>query len=164
MDSDLTPLDKRLLDAFQRDFPLSPEPYAVMANSLGVSEEVLLERLRALQEQGVISRVGVVLQPGRVGVSTLAAMAVPPERLESVASLVNTFSEINHNYAREDTLNLWFVITAMSQPDLENTVQRIGAATGLPVYSMPMVNNFHVDLGFPLSKQEWHPNHGISHP
>ena len=36
----LTPLHKRLLNDFQRDFPLSPRPYLDIANALGVSEAI----------------------------------------------------------------------------------------------------------------------------
>jgi siroheme decarboxylase len=79
----LTAIDRRrLLNDFQQDFPLSPTPYADMARALGVTEEEVLARLRELKQAGAISRVGAVVRPNTVGVSTLAAMAVPPEELE----------------------------------------------------------------------------------
>ena len=36
-------LEFRLLNDFQRDFPLVPEPYAVLAGTLGVGEPEVLE-------------------------------------------------------------------------------------------------------------------------
>ncbi len=163
MEATLTSLDRQLLDAFQRDFPLSPRPYAEMAQRLGVSEEVVLARLRMLQEQGVISRIGAVVAPGRAGASTLAAIAVPPARLEPVADIVSAFPEVNHNYAREDVLNLWFVVTAASREALVDTLGRIGHATGLTVHAMPMLDNFHVDLGFSLADHQGSSDAPLSH-
>ena len=37
-------------------------------------------------------------------------MAVPEERFEEVAAIVNAFPEVAHNYEREHALNMWFVL------------------------------------------------------
>jgi hypothetical protein len=79
-------------------------------------------------------------------------LAVPPERLEEVAALVGGFAEVNHNYAREHRLNLWFVVTA---PDAERVAQvlaEIAEHTGLAPLDLPLERDFHVDLGFRLWK------------
>ncbi|HSD96173.1 MAG TPA: hypothetical protein VLB06_03420, partial [Sulfuricaulis sp.] len=99
---------------------------------------------------GAVSRVGAVVRPNTVGVSTLAAMAVPPERLESVAALVNGYTEVNHNYEREHRLNLWFVATAPDTERLQSTLDEIAARTGYEVLSFPLVEDYHIDLGFEL--------------
>jgi DNA-binding Lrp family transcriptional regulator len=56
-----------------------------------VAEKVVLGRLENLRRDGKISRVGAVFAPKRIGASTLAAMAVPPEKLDAVAAAVNRF-------------------------------------------------------------------------
>ena len=86
----LSALDKRLLNDYQQDFPLSATPYADIARALGVTEDEVMARLQELKQAGAVSRVGAVVRPNTVGVSTLAAMAVPPERLDEVAQLVNS--------------------------------------------------------------------------
>jgi DNA-binding Lrp family transcriptional regulator len=143
-------LDQRLLNDFQHGFPLSPAPYADIARELGVSETEVLVRLDALVRSGAISRVGAVLRPNTVGVSTLAAMAVPPERLEAVAQLVNGYAEVNHNYEREHRLNLWFVATAADAVRLQTVLDEIAARSGIEVLSFPLLENYHIDLGFDL--------------
>lgn len=150
MKPELTELDRRLLNDFQQDFPLSPTPYADIARDLGVTEVEVLVRLEALKSAGAVSRVGAVVRPNTVGVSTLAAMAVPPERLESVAALVNGYTEVNHNYEREHRLNLWFVATAPDTERLQSTLDEIAARTGYEVLSFPLVEDYHIDLGFEL--------------
>ena len=73
----LTALQKRLLNDFQRDFPLQPRPYLALAERLGVSEATVIATLSRLQDEGKISRIGPVFQPHRAGISTLAAIAAP---------------------------------------------------------------------------------------
>jgi siroheme decarboxylase len=146
----LDELERRLLNDFQRDFPLSPRPYAELAERLGVSEGEVIERLRGLRERGAISRVGPVFRPNRVGCSTLAAMAVPSGRLSEVASFVSGLPEVNHNYEREHRYNLWFVLTAPDSARLQAVLEEIARHTGIAVLSLPMLEDFHIDLGFEL--------------
>ncbi len=146
----LDALDRRLLDDFQSGIPLAPRPFALMAEQLGVAEAEVIARLQCLTEAGAVSRVGPVFRPRQVGASTLAAMAVPPERLAEVATLVNGFPEVNHNYEREHDFNLWFVLTAPDQTRLEQVLDEIGRRAGLPVLDLPMLAEYHIDLGFPL--------------
>jgi DNA-binding Lrp family transcriptional regulator len=147
----MTDVDRRLLDDFQQSLPLSPTPFADMAARLGVSEDEVLGRLRHFQEQGIVSRVGPVLAPNRVGASVLAAMAVPESELESIAALVSSFPEVNHNYEREHDFNLWFVVAARDQDELDAVLVRIEAQAGHRVLRLPMLESYHVDLGFPLT-------------
>jgi siroheme decarboxylase len=147
----LDALDRRLLDDFQRDFPLHPRPFAALAERLGVSEGEVLDRLGRLQGQGAISRIGAVLTPHRAGWSTLAAMAVPADQLDEVAELVSGYPEVNHNYEREHELNLWFVVTAPSRERLEEVLGEIEIRTRLPVLDLPLLDAYRLDLGFALS-------------
>jgi siroheme decarboxylase len=147
----LNAADKRLLNDFQRDFPLEPRPFARIAESLGISEDEVLERLVGLRDSGAISRVGAVIQPNTVGASTLAAMAVPAERLDEVAAIVTAEPAVNHNYEREHDINLWFVVTAADAAGVREVLRQIGRKTGLPVLDLPLERAFHIDLGFTLT-------------
>lgn len=140
----------RLLNDYQRDFPLCPAPFAELAAQLGVGERAVLGSLEKLRREGKISRVGAVFAPKRIGASTLAAMAVPPEQLDVVAAAVSRFPEVNHNYEREHRYNLWFVVTAASEGRLQATLGAIEKAAGHPLLSLPLLEEFHIDLGFPL--------------
>ena len=145
-----TPLEQHLLNDFQRDMSLSTTPYADIAQQLGVSEEEVLQSIQSLQERGVISRVGPVFQPNRIGVSTLAAMAVPAEDIECVARIVSAFPEVNHNYERDHEYNLWFVVTASSEEHLDIVLYEIEQHAEYPLMSLPMLDDYFIDLGFKL--------------
>ncbi|MBI1424854.1 MAG: Lrp/AsnC family transcriptional regulator [Gammaproteobacteria bacterium] len=148
--TDYSPLERALLNNFQQGFPLSPRPYAELAAQLGVSEQEVMTTLKALQENKTISRVGPVFRVGGVGASTLAAMAVPPARLEEVAAIVSEYEAVNHNYEREHDFNLWFVATATDEHALQATLDAIEQRTGLAVMYLPMLEDYHIDLGFDL--------------
>ncbi|MCK6404912.1 MAG: Lrp/AsnC family transcriptional regulator [Rhodocyclaceae bacterium] len=150
-------LEFQLLNDFQRDFPLCPAPFAEVASRLGVAEGVVIRELEHLRREGKISRVGPVFAPKRIGASTLAAMAVPPEKLEVVAQTVNRFPEVNHNYEREHRYNLWFVVTAGSEGRLQAALGAIEQAAGYPILRLPLVQEFHIDLGFCLNGGEKRP-------
>ena len=141
---------QRLLDEFQRGFPLTPNPYAGLADQLGVTEDDVLEALRSLTADGTVSRVGAIFPPNTVGVSLLAALSVPGERLADVAGWISTLPEVNHNYEREHRYNLWFVVTAADAQRLGEVLQRIESRTGLRVLRLPLLEEFHIDLGFPI--------------
>lgn len=146
----LSELDRHLLDRFQHDFPLEPRPFAAIARQLGVDEGRVLERLAYLKRFGALSRVGAVLRPNRVGASTLAAFAVPPERLEQVAAKVSARPEVNHNYEREHAYNLWFVITAADRAGVDRVLGELALETGLEPLDLPMLEDYFIDLGFSL--------------
>ena len=146
----LTSGELTLLDRWQRDFPLVPRPYAVLASALEIDESAVLERLEDFQSRGLISRIGAVVRPNTAGASTLAAMAVPPARLEAVAERVNAEPAVNHNYEREHELNLWFVVTAPDRATVAAALARIAGDSGLEVLDLPLERAYHIDLGFGL--------------
>ena len=148
--NDYTPLEQHLLNDFQRDMSLSATPYADMAEQLGVSEEEVLQSIKSLQDRGVISRVGPVFRPNRIGVSTLAAMAIEEQDLECVARIVSAFPEVNHNYQRDHEYNLWFVVTASSEEHLDIVLHEIEQHAEYPLMSLPMLEDYFIDLGFKL--------------
>lgn len=147
----LSPLERRLLNEFQRDFPLSPTPYLELARRLGVSELEVLAALERLSAAGAISRVGPVFRPHSIGASTLAAMSVPAERLAEVAELVSGYPEVNHNYEREHRYNLWFVATGESKQQLRQVLFDIERRSGLAVLDLPLMKDYHIDLGFHIT-------------
>ena len=150
LDRPLNALERRLLNDFQDGFPLTPQPFRTIAERVGCTEDEVMQTLQQLQDHRLISRVGPVFRPNRVGASTLAAMEVPAERLDAVADIVNGYGEVNHNYEREHRLNLWFVVTAENRHALEGVLREIERVTGLEVIDLPMIEDFHINLGFPL--------------
>jgi DNA-binding Lrp family transcriptional regulator len=154
--SSYTPLEFALLNGWQRDFPITAQPFEQLGGIVGAGETATLATLERLQAQGVISRVGAVFAPRRVGASTLAALAAPAEHFEEIAAQVSARAEVNHNYQREHHYNLWFVATAAGQTDLTNVLDAIERETGCTVLSFPLEQEYHIDLGFDLKSAHKH--------
>ncbi len=146
----LTNLHKHLLNDFQRDFPLVERPYLAIANQLGVSEDAVLCALAELSDKQLISRVGPIIPPNRIGVSMLVAMAVQETELQRVADIISHYPEVNHNYEREHRFNLWFVAVAATAEQLAHVLDTIECETGYKGQRLPLLNDFFIDLGFRL--------------
>ena len=147
----LTPLHKQLLNNYQQDFPLSPTPYRDIAEQLGVSEAEVLSAFQTLSEQQMISRIGPVIAPNSIGCSALVAMAVPDYDLEWVAEVISAYPEVNHNYERENRVNLWFVLVADDGRHLQNVIDDMQAQTGYRAMVLPMLADYFINLGFALN-------------
>lgn len=140
-----------LLNDYQQRFPLCAEPFAAIAAEQGLELATVLACYRDWQAAGLVSRIGPVFAPHRIGASTLAALAVPPEQLEAVAARVSALAQVNHNYEREHHWNLWFVATAPDASQLQALLTRIGAESGCPLLDLPLETPYHIDLGFDLN-------------
>ena len=137
--------DRAIVNALQGGFPLSDEPYREAAASLGIAEEALRQRLGRLLDAGVLTRFGPMFNAEALGGAvTLAAMAVPPERFEAVAEMVNGRREVAHNYARDHALNMWFVIATDQPQDIAGVIAGIAADSGLAVYNFPKQEEFFI--------------------
>jgi DNA-binding Lrp family transcriptional regulator len=143
-------IEQRLLNEYQHNFPLVKQPFLAIGEQLGITEDEVIEHLEHLSAQGVVSRVGPVFSPGCIGASTLAALAVPIERLDEMACWINALPEVNHNYEREHIYNLWFVVAAPDQAWLDAVLQKINQHSCLPMLVLPLLEPFHIDLGFDL--------------
>ena len=146
----LTSLHKQLLNDYQQEFPLSATPYQDIATSLGVTEEAVLAAFDELNQQRFISRIGLVIAPNHIGASTLVAMAVPDEQLQSVAEIVSLYPEVNHNYERENVFNLWFVLISKDDTHLQTVIESIELETGFKAMQLPLLADYFINLGFEI--------------
>jgi DNA-binding Lrp family transcriptional regulator len=71
-----------------------------------------------------------------------------------VAAIVSAQSGVNHNYEREHRYNLWFVATGAGAAEVQRALCDIEDRTGLPVLRLPLVEEFHIDLGFDVNTRE----------
>jgi DNA-binding Lrp family transcriptional regulator len=145
----LDPLDRTIINHLQGGFPLSERPFREAGAELGIGERELIERLRQLVERGTLSRFGPIWNAERLGGgSCLCAMAVPPDRFEAVAALVNRRPEVAHNYERAHAFNMWFVVASEQPQRVAEIVAEIESESGLAVHAMPKAREFF--LGFRL--------------
>ena len=150
-------VDRAVVNAFQGGFPVAERPFGPAAETLRergveVTADELLERVRQLDEAGVLSRFGPLVNAEAIGgTATLVAMHAPPERFEEVAEAVNAHREVAHNYEREHPhLNMWFVLSVAEESEVDRVLDEIEAETGQETYDMPKQREFRVEAKFLL--------------
>ena len=141
-------LDRQLLYAYQRDFPICEMPFAEIASRLRCKASEVLRRLAGLERRGVVSRIGPVFTPGRIDASTLVAMAVPRARLDSIAEAVMRYRAVYHVYEREHEFNLWFALAAPNAGKLCETLADVRRRTGLEVLDLRLERDYHIDFEY----------------
>jgi siroheme decarboxylase len=142
-------VDRNIINHMQNDFPVCEAPFAVMAEQLKLDEEVLMQRVQALLDDGTLSRFGPMYNIEKLGGKyCLVAMSVPNHDLESVIDVVNSYPEVAHNYERDHDFNVWFVLAAETITELEDILKQIEQKTGYSAYDMPKLDEFYIGLKF----------------
>jgi DNA-binding Lrp family transcriptional regulator len=140
-------IDRRLINALQGGFPIAERPFAEVGVRLGLGEHEVIARVGRLLDEGMLSRFGPMYDAERLGGAlTLAAMAVPVERFEEVAAIVNAMPEVAHNYERSHALNMWFVLATERPEQIAQVLRAIEAATGLAVLDLPKLEEYFLAL------------------
>jgi len=138
MSFDLSPLDRRILNLLQKEFPISERPYLTMADQLEIEEKELIDQVALMKEAGIIRRIGAILESRAIGYySTLCACRVEEHRTDDVAAIINQQAGVTHNYLRDQEYNLWFTLTSETEVKARIIIDELEAKTGLKILSMP---------------------------
>ncbi|CCC41402.1 siroheme decarboxylase subunit beta [Haloquadratum walsbyi] len=147
---ELDTIDAVLIDEYQSGFPIMERPFRAVGQELDISETNALTRVRQLRETGIFRRFGAVLNPPVIGSSTLAAVSAPEDRFDDIATIINEYRQVNHNYRRDHDWNMWFVVTASAREKRDDILDSIETKTGCDVLKVPMLTDYYIDLEFPV--------------
>jgi DNA-binding Lrp family transcriptional regulator len=145
-------IDLKLLAAVQEGFPVSPRPFRDLGRALGLEEDEVISRLAMLQKEGLVRRIGPILDLRRMGKSgILAALAVPLDRADGVAEVVSLYPEVSHNYLRpnDSGYNLWFTVSG-TEERIQDILLEIRAKTGLKMLVLPTLKIFKIGVKFDI--------------
>ncbi|MEZ0236721.1 MAG: Lrp/AsnC family transcriptional regulator [Methylophilaceae bacterium] len=141
--------DRAIINSLQGGFPICERPYQAAAEQLGIGEDELLARLKHLLDDKILTRFGPMYQIERMGGAfSLAAMRVPEADFERVAAIVNAMPEVAHNYQRQHSLNMWFVLATETPDGIASAIAKIEAATGNRVINVPKEREYFVGARF----------------
>jgi siroheme decarboxylase len=145
-------IDRTLLNKLQREFPLVLNPYAALAKDLGITEQEVLSRIKALVNQKIIRKIGASVAPRKINhTTTLVAASVLPEKLEQVAQAINAYPQVTHNYGRENELNLWFTLVGKDRAEIEGLCREISGLDGvIRLVELPTTHLFKLDVFFDI--------------
>lgn len=98
----LDPIDRRIIAATQAGLPLVAEPYAQIARQVGLTEDDLLDRMRAMQAAGAIRRVALAPNHYALGMvaNGMSVWDVADDRASDLGALVGALDFVSHCYLR----------------------------------------------------------------
>lgn len=141
--------DKKILNAIQIDFPLVHRPFKRLGDMLGLKEEEIIKRIKRLQAEGAIRRIGPIINTKKTGgVSTLVALKAPADRVDEVAQIIDGYEEVSHNYLRPAEFNIWFTLSTESEARMQEILSEITDRTGCKVMNLPTKRLFKIGVKF----------------
>jgi len=131
----MNPRDERIVRATQAGLPLVAEPYRAIADAVGLPQEEVLARLRAMLEDGRIRRIGAVPNHYALGytANAMTVWDVADDAVDELGARVGALPFVSHCYRRPRRLpdwryNLFAMVHGRSRAD---TVESIAAIRGL---------------------------------
>ena len=127
-------IDRAIIVATQGGLPLVARPYHVLAEQLQISPELLMQRMRHMQDRGVIRRIGVVPNHYALGyrANGMSVWDVPDEMIDQLGERVGNLPFVSHCYRRPRHLpqwpyNLFAMVHGKTRDEVETQVASIAA-------------------------------------
>ena len=94
--------EKAIIRLIQGDLPVHPQPFKVMAEAVGISEEAFIASVKRLKEKGIIRRFGATLRHQEAGFSANAMVAwrVPEAHIDAAGQKLAKVKAVSHCYYR----------------------------------------------------------------
>lgn len=165
----LTHLEVECVRLLQRDLPLQPRPFDVLAKNSSVPADELLSTARTLQRRGQIRRFGAVVQSRKPGfsASAMAVWTIPEDRVEELGTKMSQNRAVSHCYLRpvyEDwPYNLYTIVHGRSVDECESIINDLAVDTGVrekqALYPTKEYKKARINL-FSPEAEEWEAAHG----
>ena len=133
----LSEQDINVIREIQEDLSTDREPFATMADRLGVSQSAMFETARSLQERGFLRRYAAILFHRRAGFrsNAMGVWAVPEDRVTETGQQMASFSAVSHCYQRPTypdwPYNVFTMVHGRSDEECEEILAAIKEGTGV---------------------------------
>jgi len=109
--------DRHICRALEGDIDTTMHPFRSIADTCGISEREVLQRIRRMKEAGFIRRFGAVLRHRKAGVTenALVLWAAPSGQSERVGALLASHDEVTHCYERRPAFGGKYTLFSMIQ-------------------------------------------------
>ena len=133
----LDEIDRQIVLLTQDGLPLHPRPYEVIAKQLDRSATEVMQRMRHMQQTGVIRRIGAVPNHYALGYkgNGMTVWDVPDEHIDELGRLVGELEFVSHCYHRPRHLpdwpyNLFAMVHAPTRDEALQLVESIATLLG----------------------------------
>lgn len=135
-------IDQRIIQATQAGLPLVPEPYRAVAAQLGLATEVVMARMRAMQETGAIRRIGVVPNHYALGylANGMTVWNVEDDEVDALGERIGKLAFVSHCYRRPRRppkwpYNLFAMVHGHNRGEVVDYAAEIGRILGKHCHS-----------------------------
>ena len=146
--------DRRLMNLMQSEFPLVPEPYAMLAERAELDVDELMRRAQRLLDGRIIREITPIFDTRTLGFSSmLVAAKVDTEYPHRPAEIINSHPGVSHNYLRTHEFNLWFTIATPpdSELGLQGTLGVLQQLTGAEsIRQLPTLTMFKINMNLEM--------------
>jgi len=151
-------LDREILNEIQWTFPLVSTPFDEIAKKFGVTPDIIKQRLTHLKKTGVLRQLSAIFDTRRLGYkSSLVAMEIEKDKLESVAKQINQHPGVSHNYERNHEFNLWFTLAVPPGSDLKTEVDKFSKLSGIKkIRMLPTIKLFKIGVKLDMVDEKKH--------
>lgn len=106
---ELDNIDRQLIVLTQAGLPLTERPYQQLAEQLSISADEVMLRFKAMQDQGVIRRIGAVPNHYKLGYAFngMTVWDVEDDMIDSLGAQVAELPFVSHCYQRPRHLPDW---------------------------------------------------------
>ncbi|GAB6157763.1 Lrp/AsnC family transcriptional regulator [Desulfotomaculum varum] len=138
----LSELDKRIIMELQAGLPLVSRPFEALAKRLGITEEEFLARVHAIQQAGIMRRIGAALRHHRVGYTANAMIVwqIPEEKIVEVGERMAQLPEVTHCYQRaalpQWPYNFYTMIHGRSREACRQIAEKLADIAGVDNYRL----------------------------
>jgi DNA-binding Lrp family transcriptional regulator len=123
------------------------EPVAALARKLGVSRTTVQDRLKRLEQSGVISGYAVKMGKGQVltGLSAWISLGVEPRQQIDVAKTVSSFSQVETLHTVSGKFDLVAVVRTSTSEDMDKLIDKFGMLKGVTDVETAVILSTKVD-------------------
>ena len=122
----------------------------------GIDEAALLQRIQYLKDEGIIRRIGGIMDSRTLGYySVLCACEVAEEMIDQAAARISAEPGVTHNYRRNHRWNLWFTLTAPTQDRAQLILQRLEDELNLKIHTLPAEKVYKIKLSLPMQEDAY---------
>ena len=130
-------IDQQIIQLTQTGLPLVSKPYHAIAEQLDISADEVMARMQAMQDNGIIRRIGAIPNHYKLGYTFngMTVWDVVDEMIETLGQQVGGLDFVSHCYHRprhlpEWSYNLFAMVHGKTQASVDTEIAQIRALLG----------------------------------
>ena len=125
-------IDRQIIQITQSGLPLTPRPYRTIAEQLGITADEVMQRIAAMQNDGIIRRIGSVPNHYKLGYryNGMTVWNIPDDHVDEMGAYIGKLEFVSHCYHRPRHVpdwpyNLFAMVHGKTQQEVDAKIGEI---------------------------------------